>query len=175
MTGSCEKLFADLTDIPQCKICGYRTDYRYNNPGFILRKKGLDFSSTYDGINVVSIKFKEFCDQNRYDNLVFIPLLKAPGYFQFYIKGNIIEYTAHRKEIFCECCEQFESVIGPGINLEKINEPLIDGFYQSDLWFASGNEKSPITILAPDTFRKLKAEKFKGTGGATSVEKIGSL
>ena len=83
MTGSCEKLFTELKDIPRCKVCGYRTDYRYNDPEFILRRKGFDFSSTYDGIEIVSLRFKEFCQQNGYDNLVFIPLLKAPNYFQF--------------------------------------------------------------------------------------------
>lgn len=171
MTGSCEKLFAELTDLPKCKVCGYRTDYRYNNPAFVLKRKGFDFSSTYDGITVVSLRFKEFCEHNNYENLVFIPLLKAPNYFQFYIKENFVEYTAHRKENFCESCEQFESIIGPGMNLEKIYEPLVDGFYQSDLWFASGNEKHPIVVIAPETFQKMKAEKFKGTGGASSIEK----
>ena len=171
MTGSWNKLFPELIDIPKCKICGYRTDYKYNNPGFVLKRKAFDFSSTYDGITIVSLRFKEFCDQNDYDNIVFTPLLKAPDYFQFYIKDNILEYTAHRKENFCESCEQFESVIGPRINLEKIDEPLTEGFYQSDLWFASGNEKSPVTIIAPETYKKMKAEKFKGVSDTSSIEK----
>lgn len=171
MTGSCEKLFSGLTDIPRCKDCGYRTDYRYNNPAFILKRKGFDFSSTYDGVTIVSERFKRFCENNHYSNLAFIPILNAPNYFQFYIKGNIIEFTAHTKENFCESCKQFENIIGPGINLEKINEPLIDGFYQSDLWFASGNEKSPVIIVAPETYRKMKVEKFKGAGDMSSIEK----
>lgn len=171
MTGTCEKLFPELTDIPKCKVCGYRTDYRYNNPGFVLKRKTFDFSSTFDNITIVSLRFKDFCEKNSYENLVFIPLLKTPNFFQFYIKGNVIEFTAYSKENYCESCEQFESIIGPGIKLEKIDKPLTDGFYQSDLWFASGNEKSPITIIAPETFKKMKAEKFKGTGGAFSIEK----
>ena len=171
MTGSCEKLFPELIHIPRCKFCGYRTDYRYNNPEFILKRKGFDFSSTYDGIEIVSLRFKQFCEKNLYKNLVFIPLLKDPNYFQLYIQDNIIEYIAQRSENLCSSCGRYESVIGPTINLDNINEPLKDGFYKSDLWFASGNEKSPITIIAPETFRKMKTEKFKGTGGAISIEK----
>lgn len=171
MTGSCEKLFPELIDIPKCEVCGYRTDYRYHNPNFKLRKKAYDYSSTYDSVTIVSDAFKKFCEENQYDNLEFIPLAKAPGFFQFYIKGNIIEYTAHREENLCPTCGFYESVIGPGIDLEKISEPLKDGFYQSDLWFASGNEKSPVEIIAPETFVKLKEKKFKGTGGARSIDK----
>jgi hypothetical protein len=100
-----------------------------------------------------------------------ISLIKVPGFFQFWINGNIIESTAHRKEHLCTICGQFESVIGPGIDLEKISVPLAEGLYQSDFWFASGNEKSPLTIVAPETFRKMKVEKFKGTGGMISIEK----
>ncbi|MDR1518467.1 MAG: hypothetical protein LBS52_10375 [Dysgonamonadaceae bacterium] len=48
----------------------------------------------------------------------------------------------------------------PIINLEKLQEPLKDGFYQSDLWFASRNVKHPIMIIAPETYEKLKDEKM---------------
>ena len=44
---------------------------------------------------------------------------------------------------------------------DNIKEPLLDGFYQSDLWFASGNEKSPIIIISPITKEKLDRENFK--------------
>lgn len=160
MTGSCEKLFAELTDIPKCSKCGYRTDYRYTNKDFVLKRKTLDFSSTYDGITIVSLKFKEFCLRNGYNNLNFIKLPKSPNFFQFYVDGNYIEYNAGLKENYCDLCGQYESVCVPMINLEKITEPLQDGFYQSDLWFASGNEKSPIIIIAPETYAKLKTEKM---------------
>lgn len=170
MTGSCDKLFSELTDIPKCNVCGYRTDYRYHNPNFKLRRKAYDYSSTYDGITIVSNAFKEFCEENKYDNLEFIALPKALGFFQFNVNGNLIEYTAHRKENLCTTCGFYESVVGPTINLEKINNPLKDGFYQSDLWFASGNEKSPIFLIAADTFKKLKEKKFKGTGGAQAIK-----
>ncbi|HZX60003.1 MAG TPA: hypothetical protein VFE54_14810 [Mucilaginibacter sp.] len=161
MTGSCDKLKPELIDIPKCDVCGYRTDYRYTNRDFILRRKTLDFSSTYDGVTIVSLKFKEFCIRYEYNNLVFAPLPKAPNFFQFYILGNVIEYDARLKENLCSACGQYESIVGPTIKLENINEPLADGFYQSDLWFASGNEKSPVMIIAPKTLENLKVEKFK--------------
>src|SRR6185436_17042918 len=80
MTGSCEKLF-DLPFLPRCDKCGYRTDYRYTNKDFKLKRKTLDFSSTYVGVTIVSLKFKEFCIRYGYKNLVFIDLPKSPNYF----------------------------------------------------------------------------------------------
>jgi hypothetical protein len=148
MTGSCEKLFPDIK-VPQCPVCSYRTDYRVTNPKFILKRKNYDFSFTYDGIIIVSIRFKDFCLSQGYKNFVFVPLPKYPRFFQFYVEGNTIEYKAHQKENFCEYCLQYESVIGAAMNLEKVDNALADGFYQSDLWFATGNEKSPIIVVAP--------------------------
>lgn len=49
----------------------------------------------------------------------------------------------------------------PMIEGDQILEPLPDGFYQSDLWFGGGNEKSPLTIISPVTKEKLAIEKFK--------------
>jgi len=160
MCGSCEKLFPELTDIPKCTQCGYRLDYRYNNKDFRLRRKTLDFSSTYDGVTIVSQRFKDFCVRNGYDNIAFIALSQTPFFYQFYINGNAIKYEAGMKEKYCDACGQYESVIGPMIS-DEITEPLKDGFYQSDLWFASGNEKSPIIIISPETKVKLEQEKIK--------------
>ncbi len=161
MTGSCDKLFPELFDIPKCNKCGYRTDYKFTNKEFQLKRKSMDYSSTYDGITIVSSKFKEFCEQYSYDNLKFVELPNHPTFFQFYVEGNILKYNARLNENLCTECDQFESVVGPSLNLETINEQLKDGFYQSDLWFASRNEKSPITIISPTTKQNLDKEGFK--------------
>jgi len=171
MTGSSEKLFPELTDIPKCLVCGYRTDFRYTNLNFKLKRKSLDYSGTYDGITIVSKKFKICCEELGYSNLFFIALPKAPGFFQFYIKDNFISYSAHRKEKLCEACEQYESIIGPTIDLHNVHEPLEDGFYQSDLWFASGNEKSPTYLIGPETMAKFKGAGLKGISTAYPIKK----
>jgi hypothetical protein len=170
MTGSCDKLFPELMTIPKCDKCSYRTDYRYTNKDFKLKRKTLDFSSTYDGITIVSLKFKEFCSRYSYKNIDFIPLPKSPNFFQLNIIDNILKYTARLKENFCDKCGQFESIIGASMEFENFVEPLADGFYQSDLWFASGNEKSPILIISPITKEKLLIEKFKNIC-LTKIEK----
>ena len=161
MTGCCDRLFPEAGDVPKCEKCGYRTDYRYTDKNFVLKRKTMDFSSTYDRVMIVSLKFKEFCKRYGYENLVFVELPKSPNFFHFYIEGNILEFNARQKDKFCDACGQYKNVIMPSMKLENITEPLPDGFYQSDLWFASGNEKSPITVISPVTKANLDREKFK--------------
>jgi hypothetical protein len=172
MTGSCKKLF-DLPFLPKCEKCGYRTDYRYTNKDFVLKRKTLDFSSTYDRVTIVSLKFKEFCNRHGYKNLMFVDLPKSPNFFQFYIKDSVLKYNARLKEKLCDTCGQYESVIGPSLQLDQITKPFDDGFYQSDLWFASGNEKSPIMIISTETKQNLEKEKFKNIC-LTKIEKKNS-
>ncbi|HET7001998.1 MAG TPA: hypothetical protein VFI33_11835 [Puia sp.] len=160
MTGSCKKL-DDLPFLPKCNECGYRTDYRYTNKDFKLKRENLDFSSTYDGVTIVSLKFKEFCNRYGYKNLVFNELPKTPNFFQYYIEGSFLQYNARLFENQCNSCKQYESVIGPAIQIDLFREPLEDGFYQSNLWFASGNEKSPVMIISPVTKENMVKEKFR--------------
>lgn len=161
MTGCCDRLFPEAGNVPKCEKCGYRTDYRYTNLDFRLKRKTMDFSSTYDGITIVSLKFKEFCLRYGYDNLRFVELPESPGFFQFYVEGNIIEYDAGESERLCDACGLYESIVQPIIKCNGTTEPLSDGFYQSNLWFGSGNEKSPLTIISPATKEKLAREKLK--------------
>jgi hypothetical protein len=162
MTGNWNGFLPEIqTIIPHCHECGYRVDYRFTNPYFKLRRKTLDFSSTYDGVDIVSLKFKEFCIRNEYKNLKFTKLPLVPNFFQFSVEENTLKYNFSFRENLCEKCGQYESVVGPSLNIDDINEILKDGFYKSDLWFASGNEKSPVIVIAPSTKKKLEKENFK--------------
>ncbi len=113
-------------------------------------------------MTIVSLKFKEFCIRENYKNLIFKELPQSPKFYQFYINDNKLEYDADVKENFCNKCGLHESIVRPIPScISSYDEPLSDGFYQSNLWFGSGNEKSPIIIVAPITLEKLKREGFK--------------
>ncbi len=43
-----------------------------------------------------------------------------------------------------------------------IDQPLEDGFYRSDLLFASGNEKHPLIFVGIKTKAKLEATNLNG-------------
>jgi hypothetical protein len=161
MTADRKHILEGLTNIPTCDKCGYRTDYRLNNVHFKLTRKIYEFSYTYDGVVIVSLRFKEFCGRNGYNNLRFIELERSFGFFQMSVTNNVLPYRARLKEKLCDKCGQYEEIIGPSIDEQKVHEPLKDQFYQSDLWFGSGNSKSPVLIVGEATKRKLEGEKFK--------------
>jgi len=52
---------ADAPDLPVCESCGYRTDFEYTSKSFRVNRRIYDFSATYDGACIVSLKSKEFC------------------------------------------------------------------------------------------------------------------
>src|SRR5262245_47909895 len=88
MTGDRQNLFLDQINIPSCSKCGFRTDFRYTNVYFKLKRKTNELSYTYDGIAIVNLKFKEFCERNHYDNLKFIELERSFGFFQMLVSNN---------------------------------------------------------------------------------------
>ena len=157
---------ADDKNLPICKKCGYVTDYDYVDPNFNLKKEIYDISYTYDGRVIVSLKFKEFCLRNKYLGVEFHELEKNPNYFIFKV-NNILKFDTKKRKLnyenYCNICGNYESVTPASpILLQNVSSPLKDGFYATDLHFASGNEKSPLLIIGIETFKKIKKEKFKG-------------
>jgi hypothetical protein len=51
--------------LPVCPECGYKTEFQFSNPSFIVKRRSYDFSTTYDGYYIVSLRFKEHCLRMR--------------------------------------------------------------------------------------------------------------
>lgn len=43
-----------------------------------------------------------------------------------------------------------------------VAEPLLDGFYRTDVEFGSGPQHEPLVMIGVRTAQALKAEKFRG-------------
>lgn len=59
-----------------CLECGYKIDFEYVNPKLRIKKRIYDFSYTFDKCCIVSAKFKKFCEENNYHNIVFFNFRK---------------------------------------------------------------------------------------------------
>ncbi len=149
-----------------CDYCGYKTDSEYVNANFTIKRNIYDFSYTYDGCCIVSLKFKEFCLRENYTNIQFKALPLEPLFFYFIVKIQLnfdVKKRRTRFEKFCNICGNYESVIGANpVFLKNVNTPLEDMFYRTDQEFGSGNEKHPLIIVGVETYKKMKREKFKG-------------
>jgi hypothetical protein len=159
--------FEPLSHVSKCDSCGFRIDYKQTNNLFKIIRKVYDFSFTLDGIAIASLRFKEFCIRNNYNNITFKELEGSFGFYQIIIQNSLIPFSAREIEELCVKCGQFNTVIGPKANIETLEEPLKDGFYQSDLTFGSRLKKhvqplTPLIVVAPITKEKMRKEKLKG-------------
>ncbi|MCC9166721.1 hypothetical protein [Pontibacter harenae] len=151
----------------KCDGCGYRTEYQQINNLFKIKRKSFDLSYTYDGIAIASLRFKEFCNRNNYNNILFKELEGNLGFYQIIVHDKLIPFTANLVEEFCDKCSQYRTVVDYKVDTERIIGPLQDGFYRSDLLFGGrmGKHDSPlhpIIVVAPLTKEKMRKEKLKG-------------
>jgi hypothetical protein len=151
--------------LEKCTKCGYRVDFLLTNPDYVLRKRSRDLSATYDGQFIVSKRFKDFAEQEGYRGASFVPFRNDPEHFHLIAKPIVVFDAERRKTRFekkCDVCGNFESVVGAYPAYLRVDEPLADDFFRTDLVFASGNEKSPIIVVGEATKRKLQQLDLKG-------------
>jgi hypothetical protein len=153
-------MFQDNSRIPKCEKCGYRLNFSTTNPDYFLKSCKDAISTTYDGQTIVSKAFKHFCELNRYSGIKFGGFENDPNHFHL-ILMQVVQFDAIKRktrfENLCSQCGNYESIIGATPTYLLVDKPLEDGFYRSDLIFASGNEKHPLNLVGIETKAKLEA------------------
>lgn len=148
-----------------CATCGRKIDPTFINREFRAGKRKRDITGTYDGYTIVSARFREFCKQQQWPGMKFVPLPADKDFFVLQL-SKILPFDAERSETRfekpCPKCRAFYDVVGatPGY-LRGISKPIKEGFFRSDLEFASGPEQSPLIIVGVETAQKLKEQKFQ--------------
>ena len=147
-----------------CPTCGRKTDSKYINPDFRLKRRKWDIGITYDGYTIVSERFKQLCKDHRWKGVQFVPLPAEPGFYVLTLV-NTVKFDAKRRqtrfEDWCRTCKAYFSVVGATpVYLKEVHEPILNGFFRSDLEFASGHEQHPLMIVGIETAKALKAAKL---------------
>lgn len=164
----------DVPDIKRDMLAGlklaecakYSNIYDLNQIDANFRVKSIRYniSGTYDGFVIVSAKFKQFCESEKYTGLNFILLPNAPGFYWFKV-SNIIEFdTKMRKTKFLNynsTCKGYEEIIGANPVYLKNPVLLLEGFFRTDICFGSFAGKSPLYLTGEVTKKKLLAAGFK--------------
>jgi hypothetical protein len=148
-----------------CPTCGRKTDPEYVNPEFKAKRRTWDISATYDGYCLVSNRFREFCQTQGWEGMTFSSLPADKDFFVLRL-ANVLPFDAKRRktrfEDPCPTCGGFYNVIGATpVFLCGVTEPIHEGFFRSDLEFASGPEQHPLILVGVDTAEKLRDEKFR--------------
>ena len=144
-----------------CLTCGRKTNPEYINPKFKAKRRTWDISATYDGYLLVSRRFCKFCQQQGWEGATFVPLPADNDFFVLRI-SNVLPFDARRREDPCPTCGGFYNVIGPiPVYLRDVTEPIQEGFFRSDLEFASGPEQHPLILIGVGTAEKLQKQALR--------------
>ncbi len=148
-----------------CKTCGYPVKQEVN-PGFRLKQKRYDVSYTYDGYLIVSEKFKNYCTDMNFKNIVFEELPMEPGFYVVTVHKIItLNYTKREVKFIDKCdeCGRYAEVIGATPSFIDDESELKDSeFYRSDMDFGSYERKSPLIIMNNNLANKITIKRFKG-------------
>lgn len=144
-----------------CGTCGQKTDPTYVNPDFKVRHRTWDICGTQDGYTIVSRRFRDFCQSQRWEGMDFVTLPADDAFFVLRL-SSVLPFNARRREKLCPACGKFYDVIGPEPAFVRgSTAPIEDGFFRSDLEFASGHEQHPIIIVGIHTAKTLKTQRFQ--------------
>ena len=148
-----------------CPTCGRKIDPEYVNPKFKAKRRTWDFSTTYDGYHIVSKRFREFCLTHGWEGMTCVPLPADKEYFVLRL-STLLPFDVKRRgtrfEDLCPACGAFYNVTGANpVYLRGITEPIQEGFFRSDLEFASGPEQNPLILVGIRTAEELQKQKFQ--------------
>jgi hypothetical protein len=158
-----------------CPICHNVLEQIPNMEYKVRKTKSRDLVVTYDGFYIVSQKFKNFCDENNYEDLTFIQLPKSPQYY-FFLPRKIykLDYVRMKTKFigYKSCCGQYEAVCGY-VNFYRDKENDIEGndfICCADFLFAEHLIKTPIVIIGSKTLDKMIEFGLSGFHGYNVYE-----
>lgn len=150
------------TGVEVCDRCGFRRDFQFVDPGFLLVKQDLDVSLTVDGYRIVSERFRVHLSKWANDD-DFQQLPNSPGHWLFSpLRVIEIDRALLRFENLCSLCNNYESVVGTVALPESCSEPIPPGVYRSDVRLGNRNAKSFATIVSIDVARAIEDGAFSG-------------
>ncbi len=160
-------MYSHMTDRQDiCPICKNRiTDIP--NLEYKVKKKSSDFLATYDHYFIVSQKFKDFCELNKYENLEFTQLAYSKDFFSIRINNIFpLDYVRRKTKFinYRECCGSYDEIIGatPAFNKEDCSLISNDFIFRTEYRFGSYAFKHYNIIIGLETIKKLKESNLKG-------------
>ena len=142
-----------------CPVCHNVVEQIPNLEYKVRKNKRRDLMITYDGFHIASQKFKNFCDENGYENLIFIQFPKSPQYY-FFIPQVTFKLDPERGKFqfgnYRECCGCYDDVTLTyryKCKDEKIDSN--DFIRRSNYLFAGGLNAFPLIIIGTKTFEKI--------------------
>ena len=153
--------------VHRCEACGDLLA-KWDEPliGVVVKKRKYDIGSTYDGVTIVSERFKTTYESSNLTGLIFRQLPDDPTFFAIRALRSVEFDSERRKTRFinpCPKCGRFESVVGATpVYLKAGSEIGLREFVRTDLEFASNDEKHPLLLCGAAAAEALKNAGLKG-------------
>ena len=135
----------------------------------VRRKRSSDICSTYDGLYLVSRRFREVCETNDLTGLDFRALPRDKDFFASFSTSIVAVDTVKsrvRIEKWCPVCERWGSVTNFLPFHLRVGERLSErGFAFTDWHFACigfYDERGPLLVCGAEAGRILMAAKLRG-------------
>lgn len=148
----------------QCPECYSVLDCETVSPHVIIKVRKDAVCA--GGRSIVSPRFRDFCLEKGYDDIVFHRVEKKRELYEMR-PTQILEVDMDRSRPlltdFCRRCGNFESYLfGVGLFLDNVTQPIKAGFYRTDLIWGCSAGKHPVIIVAETTMREIKAAGLTG-------------
>ena len=146
-----------------CSSCGVKLDFGSTNSSF-RTDTTIDFAETADGQFICSNKFKDFCETNQYEGLRFLAL-SDDAHWHFFADRQVQFDSVKRNtrfEKYCDVCKRYTDTVGATPSFLKVQSPIPDGIFRSDLIFGSANSKQFLLFVGNSTKTKLEGAGLTG-------------
>ena len=135
------------------------------NIDYKLGRIKKDFMQTYDGYDIVSEDFANFCKEEHYDNIEFVQLPNNSNFYWFKVH-SILPFDAERRQTrflnYSEKYQSYEEIIGAYPAFLKIRTDIDKGIFRTDICFGTGISKGPVLCFGKQTKEKIEIKKFRG-------------
>ena len=158
--------FYDRDDVRRCPACAALTRKWEEDLSVVAidKKSHYDISYSYDGVLVVSRRFREVYEAEGMTGLEFSEL--QCGYYAVTATRIVVFDAKSRQTRFenkCADCGEYESVTGatPAFLLASPEVAAME-FVRTDLEFGSGDEKGPVLVCGESAGEALRIAKMRG-------------
>lgn len=157
------------TGLRRCEACGQLLR-KWDEPleEIRIKKRKYDYSITYDGVTIVSPRFRWCYSSNSLVGLEFRELPDDRDFFAIR-PTRVVRYDADTRgttfDKLCPKCGRFGEVIGATpvflVSGTSIGE---NEFVRTDLEFGSADEQSPLVLCGQKSADVLAVAKLRGVG-----------
>jgi hypothetical protein len=124
--------------------------------------------ATHDGHILVNDRFKRFCEDRRYRDIDFVPVVANRTAYDLRPRRILALDWKRSKPLGsrarCRRCRQPREVLinsQAGVHFRNAARPLPDGIWRSDVLFGGGSEKAPLFVVGVETARAMAKAGFR--------------